>query len=208
LPSFITPIAIEVGAEMKKKVGIQLSEETFQRLQDAAQGPGLSKSAIVEAALARWFDAGFVADSDPSVSRLDRIESQLERLGETLRVVSETTALHARYHLTVIPPLAEQEHREACLLGQQRFEVLAEQVGKRVGQGQSLIQETLDRVNARTAQSEANGLRSPEEALTQSMEVVASSEVVGQDLQESAAAPEGGSNGNFRQLPNSFCQLS
>jgi hypothetical protein len=193
---------------MKKKVGIQLSDGTFQRLHDAAQGPGLSKSAIVEAALARWFEAGLDADGDPSLSRLDRIDAQLERLGETLKIVSETTALHARYHLTATPPMSEAEQREACLLGQQRFEVLAEQVGKRIGQGQSLIQETLDRLGARTAQSDPPDARPPEGALTQSIEAVTLSEVVGQDLQEFAAAPEGGSNGNFRQLPNSFCQLS
>lgn len=190
---------------MKKKVGIQLSEETFQRLHEAAQGPGLSKSAIVEAALARWFDAGLEADSHSSISRLDRIETQLERLDETLRIVSETAALHARYHLTVTPPMAEAKHREACLLGQQRFEELAEQVGKRVGRGQSLIQETLDRLNAKTSKSEAAD--PPEEALTQSIGVVTSPEVMAKDLQEFAAAPEGGSSGNFRQLPNSFCQL-
>lgn len=193
---------------MKKKVGIQLSDGTFQRLHDAAQGPGLSKSAIVEAALARWFEAGLEADGDPSLSRLDRIEAQLERLGETVRIVSETAALHARYHLTVTPPMEEAKHREACLLGQQRFEELAEQVGKRVGQGQSLIKETLDRLNARTADLEVADLRTPDDALTQSTEVVTSPEVVTKDLQESAAAAEGGSSGNFRQLPNSFCQIS
>ena len=192
---------------MKKKVGIQLSEDTFQRLHDAAQGPGLSKSAIVEAALARWFDAGFDADGDPSLARLARMESQLDRLGETLGIVSETTALHARYHLTVTPPMSEAEHGEACLLGQRRFEVLAEQVGKRVGQGQSLIQETLDRLNARTPQSEVTDVSPAHNTLGQSVEVVTSSEVLNQELVEAAAAPEGGSNDNFRQLPNSFLQL-
>ena len=55
-----------------------------------------------------------------------------------------------------MPPLSQQQQREACQLGDERFKVLAEQVDQRVQQDRSLIQETIDRLNA----TRFNGLKS------------------------------------------------
>ena len=62
--------------------------------------------------------------------------------------IAETVALHARYHLAVMPPLPQPQRREACQLGDERFKVLAEQVDQRVREGRPLLQETIDRLNA------------------------------------------------------------
>jgi predicted transcriptional regulator len=188
---------------MKKKLGIRLSEATFQKLQDAAQLPGVSKSAIAEAALARWLDTDIARD-DLSNARLDRIEDQLARLEDVLKMVCEIAALHARYHLTVAPLMAEAEHRAACKLGQERFEALADQVGKRVAVGQSLIQETLDRLGAAPALREVD-MASPTDHAQRAAETVASPDLVNLELEPPAAVGEGGSNDSFRHLPNAFC---
>jgi MFS family permease len=63
-------------------------------------------------------------------------------------MIAETVALHARYHLTVMPKLPESRQREAIILGDERFKVLAEQVDRRVRQGRPLMQETIDRLNS------------------------------------------------------------
>jgi predicted transcriptional regulator len=91
---------------MKRKITIQLSEEVAERLEAAAERPGASKSAIVEAALDRFLSADHeaVVDDATLLRRLDWMSGQLERLDRDLRVVGETAALHARYHLTVTPP--------------------------------------------------------------------------------------------------------
>jgi hypothetical protein len=73
---------------------------------------------------------------------------QLEQLERELRIVNETVALHARFHLTVTPPLANSQHRGACVLGLERFEAFAAQVGRRVHLGTPLMRETLDRLSA------------------------------------------------------------
>jgi MFS family permease len=62
-------------------------------------------------------------------------------------MIAETVALHARYHLAVMPPLPQPQQRAACKLGDERFKVLAEQVDRRVRLGQPLIRETIDRLN-------------------------------------------------------------
>ena len=79
--------------------------------------------------------------------RLNWMSRQLEQLEHDLRIVNETVALHARYHLTVTPPLPDSQQRAACALGLERFEVFAAQVGRRVHLGTPLMRETMDRLS-------------------------------------------------------------
>jgi MFS family permease len=72
-----------------------------------------------------------------------------------MRMIAETVALHARYHLTVVPPVPQSRQREAVILGQERFSALAEQVDRRVRQGRPLMQETIGRLNS--AERELSG---------------------------------------------------
>ena len=125
-----------------------------------------------------------------------------------MRTIAETVALHARYHLAVMPPLSQQQRREACQLGDERFKVLAEQVDQRVREGRPLLQETIDRLNAagfgetestigEDGRSRPGPARIDPDAGSQGN--------VNVEHEATAAAGEGGSNSNFRLLPNSFC---
>ena len=67
---------------------------------------------------------------------------QLEQLDRDLRIVNESVALQARYQLAVTPPLPAAALRAACVLGSERFDEFATQVGRRVQLGTSLVQET------------------------------------------------------------------
>ena len=115
--------------------------------------------------------------------------------------------MHARYHLAVMPALPQQQQREACQLGDERFKVLAEQVDQRVRQDRPIIQETIDRLNA----TRFDGLKSSiddepvDSRPTHSQNSVGSRGDVDIKREFSAAAQEGGSNSNFRHLPNAFC---
>ncbi|OSJ13466.1 hypothetical protein BST63_05435 [Bradyrhizobium canariense] len=188
-----------------KKVTVQLSESMFQRLEVATERPGLGKSMVVETALER-----FLSPAPPIEGRvheaLDRISNQMARLEHEIAIIAETVALHARYHLTVTPPILPSGQREACLLGQQRFKVLAEQVERRVRLGQPLIRETIDRLGkgSRSA-SEAHGGASQRAAEEQPRKEGLSAVAADGNSEPSAAAAEGGSAPNFRNLPNSFC---
>ncbi|UFW71446.1 hypothetical protein [Bradyrhizobium sp. WU425] len=188
-----------------KKVTVQLSESMFQRLELATERPGLGKSMVVETALERFLNPaapieGLVHEA------LDRISGQMARLEREIAIITETVALHARYHLTVTPPMLPSGQREACLLGQQRFKVLAEQVERRVRLGQPLIQETIDRLGRRSRPaSEAHAGASQRAAEQQPSQEGLSAVAADGNSEPSAAAEEGGSNSNFRNPPNSFC---
>lgn len=185
-----------------RKVSVQLSEQIFRRLEVATGRPGVGKSMVVEAALERFLDPappieGLIHEA------LDRINRQLERLDSDVRIVAETVALHARYHLTVTPHMPQSQQREACGLGQERFKALAEQVDRRVRSNRPLLRETIDQINAASAYGHATDNVSQVSA--ESAQERPAATILDATADMSAAAEEGGSNRNFQNLPNAFC---
>ena len=134
---------------MKPRVGVYLSEGMAARLSEAAKRPRATKSALVEAALDRYFGSDDdISDTARVADRLAGLSRQLEELDRNLRIANETAALHARFHLAVTPLMPAGEQGAACALGAERFEEFATQVGRRVDLGAPLIRETIDRVSA------------------------------------------------------------
>jgi hypothetical protein len=195
------------NSPVTRKVTIRLTEKIHEQLEAATERPGVGKSMVVEAALAGFLNPRPSADN-PAQRSFDDIHARFDSLEHSLRTIAETVALHARYHLAVMPPLPQPQQREACQLGDERFKVLAEQVAQRVRQDRPLIRETIDRLNA----TRFNGLKSTidldepvESKQTCIMNGAGSRGDVNVKRESFAAAQEGGSNSNFRHLPNSFC---
>jgi Ribbon-helix-helix protein, copG family len=186
---------------MKVKVSAYLSQDLAKRLEAAVNRHGSTKTAILEAALARYLNPdGETNDQVSLLRRLNWMSRQLEHLDRDLRIVNETVALHARYHLTVTPPMPASAQRAACRLGAERFEVLAAQVGRRVHLGMPLMRGTMDRLTVTspglfTHEREvvdadgAPGAR--DESASHDLKIVDTS------AQVFAAAREDGSNGSF-----------
>ncbi len=147
---------------MKRAISFRLSERIAGRLAAAARRHGVSKTAILEAALDRFLSPNADTSDDGALSRrLICMSRQLENLDRDLRIVSETVALHARYHLTIAPPLPVAELRPACVLGRDRFEVFAAQVERHVRSGTSLMREAMDRATATKPDSFAHDPQEP-----------------------------------------------
>lgn len=184
---------------------MQISEELAERLETIARLKGLDKAEIIEQALDHFLCLdGESVDENPLLKRLNSIEDQLNRVERNLKIVNEVAALHVRYHLTVSPLLPQSQQRAACRLGFERFEVLAEQVGRRVEQDQPLLQETISRLS--TAECESVGdeveiritsaAAEPDEHATAAVDA---------EPELSAVAQEGDGSGNFRaRLQNPF----
>ena len=144
---------------MKSRIGVYLSEGMAARLEEAAMRPGATKSALVEAALDRLLGSGEdLSDTATLARQLSAMSGQLEQLDRNLRIVSETVALHARFHLTVTPILPATAQGEACAVGAERFEEFAAQVERRVDRGASLIRETIDRISAARPRAPQNDI--------------------------------------------------
>jgi hypothetical protein len=188
-----------------RKISVQLSETTFERLEAATDRPGVGKSMVVEAALERFLEPAPPIEGKVHEA-LHRIGGQIERLEGQIAIIAETVALHARYHLTVTPPMPPSQQRKACVLGHERFKALAEQVDRRVRLGEPLMRETiaglgLTERDASTHESDgetAPGRSEDQIDILAEVTPVAESELV-------AAVQEDGSHRNFRHLPNAFC---
>jgi hypothetical protein len=189
---------------MKRKVTVRLSEQIIERLKAAAERHGTTKTAIVEAVL----DNSLSCDGDAlesiedaaTLRRLNWMSRQLEQLERDLRIINETVALHARYHLTVTPPLPSPQQPAACALGRERFEAFAAQVGRRVHLGAPLMRETIDRLCAASPELFARDIEEGAPLGTPSpdpgQDKAASAAVVAEP-RPYAAAGEGGSNADF-----------
>ena len=171
---------------MKPRIGIYLSEGAAARLAQAATRPGATKSALVEAALDRLLGSDDdVSDAATLARQLSAMSGQLEQLDRNLRIVSETVALHARFHLTVTPILPATAQGEACAVGAERFEEFAAQVERRVDQGAPLIQETIDRIAAARATAHQNDIVDPRLAETSTHQANNEGDAEGQSAQAS-----------------------
>jgi hypothetical protein len=184
---------------MKPRVGVYLSEQMAARLAAAAKRPGTSKSALVEAALAQFLGADDDTNDLPVDRRLSLMSRQLEELDRGLRIVNETVALQARFHLAVTPVLAAADQRSACVLGAERFDELAAQVKRRVQLGTSLMQETMDRLDTtkRNTAMIALGGGASQTCFPVQKPALRTSSLIGNKAEPSAAVGEGGGLFNF-----------
>jgi hypothetical protein len=187
---------------MKRKLSVRLSSQLFEQLQAAAESQAASKTAIIEAALERFLSPKPQGDDETQFLRkFESMAQKLEQIERDLRLVNETVTLHARYHLTVMPPMPRAQQRVACILGLERFEAFAAQVGMRVRLGTPLMKETIDRLDAATPHivvprlDEVALLGTPE---SETDHKVASLTARGVRPAFSAAAQEDGSNGRFQ----------
>ena len=193
---------------MKRKVTVQLSEQVAERLEAVAEQRGTSKAVIIESALERFLNPDAESMDDVTLlRRLNWISRQLEELERDLRIVNETVALHARYHLTITPPVPQAQQRAACALGQERFEAFAAQVGRRVHLGTPLMRETMDRLSVTNPdlfvrdieEGAPLGASSPDAYQDDPV-----STAVDAEPELSAAAREDGSNGAFLGQEQNF----
>ncbi len=187
---------------MKPRVGVYLSEQMAARLASAAKRPGATKSALVEAALDCFLGSDDdVGDTATVTRRLAGLSHQIEQLDRNLRIVNETAALHARFHLAVTPLLPAAAQGSACALGAERFEEFAAQVARRVDLGIPLMRETIDRVAAVRPDTFARDLAELESLGSRSTVYepdVPTPTAVDDASRPVAAVREDGSNGGFR----------
>jgi hypothetical protein len=186
---------------MKQKISVQLPEELFARLEAATEQRGTTRTAVVEAALTQFLSNGAEPDDDVVLRRrLEWMSHQLEQLERDLRTVNETVALHARFDLTTTPPIPQPHQRAACLLGQERFDVFAAQVGRRVHLGTPLMRDTMERLTTTNPDLFTREVEEGAPLGAPSREAGHAAPAAGNRNREphrSAAAGEGGSNGSF-----------
>ncbi|SEE64964.1 hypothetical protein SAMN05519104_6888 [Rhizobiales bacterium GAS188] len=148
---------------MKNRMNVYFPADLLRQIGDLADRKGLSRSAIVEAAVASFLSPdGDDRREAAFARRLDRQSRQLQRLERNVGISIETLALFIRFWLTITPPLPNDAQASAQAKGRERYEGFIEALGRRLAKGQSLLQEIPEDIGQRIDTDAGND--SPREA--------------------------------------------
>ena len=132
---------------MRDRMNVYFPPAMLKDIADLAARKGLSRSAIVEAAVASFLSPDGADRREAAFTRrLDRLSRQVQRLERDLGVTAETLALFIRFWLTVTPPLPNDAQGAAQIKGRERYEGFIETLGRRLQKGQSFLKEIPDDV--------------------------------------------------------------
>lgn len=132
----------------RTRLNIFIEPVHAKRLDQVAAHKGVSKSAVIAAALASFLspDAGDQREA-AIAKRLDRLSRQFDRLERDQNVLIETTALYIRYFLTVSIPVPDGLQEAARAQGRVRYAQFVEQLARHIQRGRSLVREIHDDVD-------------------------------------------------------------
>lgn len=133
----------------RTRLNIFVEPEHAKRLDQLAVHKGVSKSAIIAAALASFLspDGGDQREA-AMAKRLDRLSRQFDRLERDQNILIETVALYVRYFLTVSIPVPEGHQDAARAQGRARFAQFIEQLARHLQRGRSLVREVHEDLGA------------------------------------------------------------
>ena len=140
---------------MRDRMNVYFPPELLKQISELADRRKLSRSAIVEAAVASFLSPDAADRREAAFTRrLDRLSRQLQRLERDVGLTAETLALFIRFWLTITPPLPNDAQATAQLKGRERFEGFVEALGRRLQKGQSFLREVPEDIGGQVPVSE------------------------------------------------------
>jgi predicted transcriptional regulator len=126
----------------RTRLNIFIEPEHAKRLEQLAVHKGVSKSAVIAAALASFLSPEVADQREAALAkRLDRLSRQFDRLERDQSILIETMALYVRYFLTVSVPVPEGQQDAARAQGRARYAQFIEQLARHIQRGRSLVRE-------------------------------------------------------------------
>lgn len=127
---------------MRDRLNLSLPVKMITRINDLATRRRLTRSAIVEAAVASFLSPDGSDRMEAAFARrLDRLTRQVQRLERDSGLSTEALALFIRFWLTVTPQLPPDAQATAQAKGRERYEGFIEALGRRLNQGRTLRDE-------------------------------------------------------------------
>lgn len=126
----------------RARLNIFIEPDHAKRLEQVAAHQGVSKSAVIAAAISSFLSPETAERREAMVvHRLDSLSRQFERLERDQNILVETVALYVRYFLTVSIPVPEGQQEAARAQGRARYAQFVEQLGRHIQQGRSLVRD-------------------------------------------------------------------
>jgi predicted transcriptional regulator len=123
----------------KQRVHIRLTDKVIDQLEQFSNAPGVTKSAIVEDALAVYFDPSRQESREAALMRrMDGFDLRQSAIERDTALIVETLGQYILYWLTRTEPLPDGERDVAHNLGQKRFDYFIGQVAQKLGSDTAL----------------------------------------------------------------------
>jgi hypothetical protein len=136
----------------RTRMNVYFDPALLKQLDALAMRRKVSKSAIVEAAVASFLSGDTAEKLEAAMSRrLDKLGRQIDTLDEDLAVLGETLSLFVLIWLSATPPLPESAQAAARAKGAERFEGFMQNLGRRLATGDRFLKE-LSRDVAQTSE--------------------------------------------------------
>lgn len=142
----------------KTRMNVYFESELLKQVEALALRRNVSKSAVIEAAVASFLSADASERLEAVFARrMDRIDRQIAGMDEDLAIMGETLALFIRFWLTVTPPLPDSAQASARAKGVERFEGFLQSLGRKLATGDRFLREL-----SRDIDTRRNGGEDPE----------------------------------------------
>ena len=126
----------------RTRLNVFIEPEHAKRLAQVAANQGVSKSAVMAAALSGYLSPETAERRETRVvQRLDSLSRQFERLERDQNILIETVALYVRVFLTISIPVPDGQQEAARAQGRARYAQFVEQLGRHLQRGRSLVRE-------------------------------------------------------------------
>ncbi len=126
----------------RTRMNVYFDPALLKQVEALALRRNISKSAIVEAAVASFLSGDTTEKLEAAMSRrLDRLGRKIDTLDEDLAVLGEAVSLFIRYWLILTPPLPDTAQASARAKGAERFDGFLQSLGKRLATGDRFLKE-------------------------------------------------------------------
>ncbi len=127
---------------MRDRLNLSLPVEMIAQINELATRQRLTRSAVVEAAVASFLSPDGSDRMEAAFTRrMDKITRQVQRLERNIGISTETLALFIRFWLTITPPLPADAQAAAQIKGRERYEGFVEALARRMNEGRTFLDE-------------------------------------------------------------------
>ena len=136
--------------QTKTRMNVYFDPDLLKKVEALALRRNISKSAVIEAAVASFLSADASERLEAVFARrMDRIGRQIEGVDEDLAILGETLSLFIRFWLTVTPPLPDSAQASARAKGTERFDGFLQTLGRKLATGDRFLKDLSRDIDSR-----------------------------------------------------------
>ena len=136
--------------QTKTRMNVYFEPELLKKVEALALRRRVSKSAVIEAAVASFLSADASERLEAVFAhRMDRIGRLIDSMDEDLAILGETLSLFIRFWMTLTPPLPDTAHPSARAKGTERFEGFLLTLGRKLATGDRFLKDLSRDIDSR-----------------------------------------------------------